>query len=194
MCRKVQAITRRMNMPTTETCLPLWGRWLAVRRDGEGPLSQKSKIFASSPRGRAKLRRVSLHCGKKAATGIHPRWPLLFAVNGRGAVAFFFVVLVVASLLDITAYKNNSQNNRQINYFYGEFRPAIMVKNHSLLLSIRPMAYIFSKAKSLWLPTKAHRSNDTEQGKAVTMTDAPAHALSAATGRRYRAGQGSSDS
>jgi len=52
-------------------CLSRWERWLAVRRDGEGlhlpanygilsffhclcPLSQKSKIFASSPGGGAK--------------------------------------------------------------------------------------------------------------------------------------------
>ena len=49
-------------------CLPLWGRWSGKRLTGEGyPLSQKSKIFASSPRGRAKKAHTFLS-SRKAKT------------------------------------------------------------------------------------------------------------------------------
>lgn len=57
----------------------------------------------------------------------------MFAVNSGEIVALFGMVLVVSFLLDISAYKNNSQNNRQIDYFHNEVRPAVMVKNHRVL-------------------------------------------------------------
>ena len=49
-------------------CLPLWGRRSGKRLTGEGyPLSQKSKIFASSPRGRAKKAHTFLSSRKAKA-------------------------------------------------------------------------------------------------------------------------------
>ena len=139
-------------------CLPLWGRCPVRTLGGEGPLRQKSEIFASSPRGSAKLRPVSFLRQRRTADGrpygvgrtkafsLRRRWP---ACGGSDVVS-----------APSGACPKDKGKRIAPQAFPTVTTPVCGLVRNDGEISIRC------------------RKNDTEQGKAVTTRTAPAHALS----------------